>query len=115
MAWVLLTGAIMGITVTILEAIFGLDSPLVDEGPQSRFYWRWLGKMPSGWRNMIIENLRTQRVYDTMRRNGLDIAVAETPLGGIRHHMQEFLYPNKQVIPDAPAPVKVRYMLPSLR
>jgi len=112
--WVLLAGAIMGITVTILEAIFGLDSPLVDEGSQSRFYWRWLGKMPSGRRNRIIENLRTQQIYDTMRRYGLDIAVAETPLSGIRNRMQEFLYPNKQVIPDAPAPVKVRYMLQEL-
>ena len=29
--WAILAGAIMGITVTILEALFGLDSPLEDK------------------------------------------------------------------------------------
>ena len=46
--WMIIAGAIMAITVTILEAIFGLDSPVIDDAGKSKFYWRWLGLLPKG-------------------------------------------------------------------
>ena len=87
--WVILAGIILGITVTILEGLVGLDSPLVDEGEHMHFYWRWFSKLPSGRRNRILENLRVQYVYETMRRYGLEIAIAETPLSQFRQWMQQ--------------------------
>jgi hypothetical protein len=65
----LLGGLIMGVSVTMLEAISGLNSPLIDERKgTSKFYWRWLGLLPKGRHNRIAENLRIVQVYDTLWR-----------------------------------------------
>jgi putative membrane protein len=80
--WLIIAGAIMAVSVTILEAIFGLDSPVVDDLGKSKFYWRWLGMLPKGRRNRIVDNLRLKQVYDTIRRYSIDILVGATPLAG---------------------------------
>ncbi|MEE8567444.1 MAG: AarF/UbiB family protein [Anaerolineales bacterium] len=112
--WAILAGAIMGFVVTILEAIFGLDSPVLDDTGKSKFYWRWLGLLPKGRRNRIVENIRLKQVYDIIRRYSIDILVGETPLAGFRRYMQRLLYPTKQVVAEESPPKAVRLMLQDL-
>ncbi len=112
--WVILAGAIMGVVVTILEAIFGLDSPVIDDTGKSKFYWRWLGLLPGGRRNRIVENIRLKQVYDIIRRYSIDIMVGITPLAGFRRYMQRLIYPTKQVIAEESPPKAIRLMLQDL-
>lgn len=112
--WMVVAGAIMAISVTILEAIFGLDSPVVDDLGKSKFYWRWLGALPKGRRNRIVDNLRLKQVYDTIRRYSIDILISATPLSGFRHYMQRIIYRDKEIVTEENAPVMVRLMLQDL-
>ncbi len=112
--WMIIAGAIMAISVTILEAIFGLDSPVIDDLGKSKFYWRWLGVLPKGRRNRIVDNLRLKQVYDTIRRYSIDILVSATPLSGFRHYMQRMIYRDKGVATEENPPKMVRLMLQDL-
>jgi hypothetical protein len=51
----------------VLEALTGLDSPHIMDERRSPFYWRWLGMLPTGRRNRIVENLRTQQMVSIMQ------------------------------------------------
>jgi ubiquinone biosynthesis protein len=112
--WVIVAGGIMAVTVTILEAIFGLDSPVVDDAGRSKFYWRWLGLLPKGRRNRIVDNLRLMQAYATIRRYGIDILVSATSVAGFRHYMQRIIYRDKELISEENAPRMVRLMLQDL-
>jgi len=112
--WMIVAGAIMGVTVTLLEAVFGLDSPVIDDDRKSRFYWRWLGLLSTGRRNRLVENLRLAQVYATIRRYGIDLLVDVSPLAGIRRYMQRILYPRKHALIEESAPETVRLMLQEL-
>jgi ubiquinone biosynthesis protein len=110
----ILAGALMALFVIALEAIFGLDSPVIDGSGESKFYWRWLSKVPPDYRKRIVANLRLKQDYDTFRRFGLDILVDLTPLAGFRRFWQRKLYPDKQVVIEESAPETVRLMLQEL-
>jgi putative membrane protein len=112
---IIIAGAIMAVTVTILEGIFGLDSPVIDgAGKKSKFYWRWLGLLPKGRRNRIVDNLRLMQVYNTIRRYGIDLIVRATPLAGFRQYMQRIIYRDKEIVTEENAPRMVRLMLQDL-
>jgi len=82
--WLIAGGTLMAATVFILESIFGLDSPtLEDRVDKMPFYWRWLASVPTGRRNRIIENMRLRRVYNTLWQYGIDIALDQTSLRGM--------------------------------
>lgn len=110
----ILAGALMAIFVIVVEALFGLDSPVIDGSGESKFYWRWLSKVPPDYRKTIVANLRLKQDYDIIRRFGLDIMVGLTPLAGFRRFWQRLIYPNKQVVIEESAPETVRLMLQEL-
>jgi ubiquinone biosynthesis protein len=110
----ILAGVLMALFVIIIEAIFGLDSPVIDGSGESKFYWRWLSRVPPDYRKTIVANLRLKQSYDIIRRFGLDILVDLTPLSGFRRFWQRLLYPNKRVVTDESAPETVRLMLQEL-
>ncbi len=104
----------MGLIVMLLEALTGLDSPHAMDGRPSPFYWRWLGMLPTGRRNRIVENLRTQQMVSTIRRYGVDILVGISPLGGLRHFFQRLIYRRRPVLIDESPVAKVRLLLQEL-
>ncbi len=104
----------MGILVMILEALTGLDSPYLMDGRRSPFYWRWLGMLPTGRRNRIVENLRTQQMVNTIRRHGVDILVGMSPLGDLRRAFQRKIYRRRRVLIDQTPMEKTRLMLQEL-
>jgi ubiquinone biosynthesis protein len=112
----LLGGLVMGVSVTVLEAISGLNGPLIDERQgASKFYWRWLGLLPKGRRNRIAENLRIVQVYDTLRRYTAHIVVNMTPLGAVHRLMQRLIYSGKKrAVIDESLPETVCLMLQEL-
>lgn len=105
---------LMGLVILLLEALTGLDSPHVSEGRRSPFYWRWLGMLPAGRRNRIVESLRTQQMVRTIQRYGVDIVVGISPLGGIRRASQRLIYRRRRVVGDETPAAKIRLMLQDL-
>ena len=110
----ILGAVVMGLVVMVLEALTGLDSPLLLDQGHSPFYWRWLGMLPTGRRNRVVENLRTQQMVGTIRRYGVDILVGVSPLGGVRRAFQRLIFPQRPMLTDQTPVAKIRLMLQEL-
>lgn len=114
-ASILLAGLVSGLLVAVLEAVLGLDTPILyDSQNKTRFYWRWLGKLPRGLRENIVENLRLQQTYGIIWRYGVAIALDQTPLRGVRRRMQRIIYAHTQIMIDESPQTAVRLMLQEL-
>ena len=73
---------------TVTDAILGLNRP--DFAPEGqRSIWRLLESLPTPRRNVLIENLRLQQVYDAIYATALDIALERTPIGGVRRWFEK--------------------------
>jgi uncharacterized membrane protein YvlD (DUF360 family) len=107
----ILGALVMGLVVMVLEALTGLDSPHLLEQRHSPFYWRWLGMLPTGRRNRVVENLRTQQMVSTIRRYGVEILVGISPLGGVRRTFQRLIFRRRPVLTDQTPIAKIRLML----
>jgi ubiquinone biosynthesis protein len=109
----LVAGALVAIFSTILEAILGVDKPIIDTREDSPTYWRIISRLPLKRRNWLIENLRLQQTYNTIYRYIADITVSRTPLVTIRHAVQRWIYGEKSHA-DLTEPQKVRILLQDL-
>lgn len=109
----LVGGALIAVISTILEAILGVDKPIIDTSEDSPTYWRFISRLPLNRRNWFIENIRLQQSYNTISRYIADITVSRTPLEGLRHGVQRWIYGEK-VHTDLTAPQKVRILLQDL-
>jgi ubiquinone biosynthesis protein len=109
----LIAGALIAIASTILEAILGVDKPIIDTREDSPTYWRLIRRLPLKRRNWLIENIRLQQTYNTIYRYVADITVSRTPLIGLRHAVQRWIYGEKSHT-DLTAPQKVRILLQDL-
>jgi ubiquinone biosynthesis protein len=112
--WIILGGLLMALSVIIMETFFGLDSPEFGSSIESQFYWRWVGYLSTGRRNLIAENLRVVQILDIVERYTKDIAVEMTPLARFRVFMQELIFREVDPIHDMELPEKVRHMLQEL-
>ena len=112
--WILLISSVLLLALPVMEAVFGLDSPVISDVPQTRFYWRWLGWLGSGGRNRVVENLRVAQISQLIIRYTKDVAIDLTPLARFRLLMQQLLYPGKQTLSAETTPAKVRLLLQEL-
>src|SRR5512138_2928168 len=85
-------GSLIAIVTTILEAILGVDKPILDTSEDSPTYWRLIRRLPLRRRNWLIENIRLQQTYSTISRYIADITVSRTPLISFRHAIQRWIY-----------------------
>ena len=109
--WILLGGVLMALGVIVMEALFGLDSPDLGGGIESQFYWRWVGYLSTGRRNLIAENLRVVQILGILERYTKDIAVEMTPFARFRVFMQELIFRGVDPIHEMEMPEKIRHML----
>lgn len=108
-------GAILaGILVTTLEALFGLDAPRETGTRKRAFYWRWLGKIPLGRRNWIIDNLRMQQMIGIIQSHVIELLIGQTPLKGFRRSMQRLVYRRRPRMSEDNPAAQVRLMLQDL-
>ncbi len=112
--WILLGGGLMALAVVVMEAFFGLDKPEFHSGIETQFYWRWVGYLSSGRRNLIAENLRVVQIMDIIERYTKDIVVEMTPLARFRTFMQELIFRDVDPIHEMELPEKIRHMLQEL-
>lgn len=104
-------GIVLAFWMIVLESVTGIDSPLKDAPQSSLAYWRILGRLPLGQRNVFVENLRVAQLLDLASRYVRDIVTDATPLGGVRQAFQRYIYPNKEPVIDESMPETVRIML----
>ena len=109
----LIAGSLITILSTILEAILGVDKPIIDTSEDSPTYWRLISRLPMKRRSWLIENIRLQQTYNTISHYIADITVSRTPLIGLRHAVQRWIYGQKEH-DDLTAPQKVRILLQDL-
>lgn len=110
----ILGAMLMGVFVISLEALFGFDSPRLDQARKTAFYWRWLNILPTGRRNRLVENLRTQQIINTIQSYAIDILIGFTPFSGFRKAMQRMLYSERPRLIESDPAVKLRLMLQEL-
>jgi ubiquinone biosynthesis protein len=112
--WFFVAAALFTVLSAIVDAVAGLNVPLIDEQGNGRSIWKILDALPTPRRNRILENVRLQQVYDTIYRYGLDIALERTPVGNVRASFQRRILgrtlPDEQLTPEA----RVRIMLQQL-
>src|SRR5512136_2676630 len=109
----LIAGSLIALLSTVFEAVMGVDKPIVDTREDSPTYWRLISRLPLKRRNWLIENFRLQQTYNTIYRYIADITVSRTPLIGIRHAVQRWIYGEK-THDDLTEPQKVRILLQDL-
>lgn len=112
--WLIVGSLAVSLILTILQAVFGLGSPMVNRKIHSRSYWRWLSKLPTGRRNPFIENLRVYFILSTLISYLEDVAIGVTPLSRFRVFMQRLIYDDQDMVTDEPLPAKIRILLQDL-
>jgi ubiquinone biosynthesis protein len=111
--WIVVGAALYTALSTVLEAVLGLNRPSL-EVDRTRGIWGFLESLPTPRRNVIIENLRLQQVYNLIYSTSLDIALQDTPIGDIRRWFSKRVLGESQAESDSTAPQRVVAMLEQL-
>jgi ubiquinone biosynthesis protein len=111
--WIIVAAALYTALSTVAEALLGLNRP--DLGAdRSRGIWGYLERLPTPRRNAIIENLRLQQVYNAIYTTSLDIALAQTPIGGVRRWFARVVLGETDDLSGESGPARIRLMLQQL-
>src|SRR4051812_2268357 len=111
--WIIVAAALYTGLSTVADAVLGLNRPTL--GPDRRFgLWTTLESLPTPRRNVIIENLRLQQVYDAIYTTSLDIALADTPIGEVRRWFGSRVLGEPDDLAEATGPQRIRLMLQQL-
>src|SRR4029079_4149363 len=111
--WVIVAAALYTALSTILEAVLGLNRPDLSVDT-SRGIWGFLESLPTPRRNVIIENLRLQQVYNLIYSTSLDIALEDTPIGQMRGWFAPRTLGDTEVATEATGPERIVAMLEQL-
>lgn len=112
----LFAGLVIGIVLAILDAIFGINRPLIKDADEYSGIWTLLIKYSGNRSNQLITNLRFQQVYDLIYRYAMEIALDRVPfVGTIRQKVGELVYGGAQTtIAGLNTPAQVRVLLQEL-
>ncbi len=111
--WVVVAAALYTALSTLLDAGLGLSRPDL-RSETGRGMWAFLESLPTPRRNAILENLRLQQVYNLIYATGLDIALADTPVGAVRRWFDRVVIGNKDHLLEASGPERIAGMLQQL-
>ena len=109
-----MTAALYTILTSVLDAVLGLNRPKITPDGPTAAIWRFLESLPTPRRNLIIENLRLQQVYDAIYAAVLDSVLQKTPVGRFRIWFgQRILHEEDQLVGTSGA-VRLRLLLQQL-
>ncbi len=98
---------------TGMDIVLGLNRPTLDP-EKNRRIWGFLERIPTPRRNVILENMRLQQVYNAMYATGVDIALRDTPLGPVRAWFSRVVLGETDTLGDVTGPARIRAMLEQL-
>ena len=112
----LVGGALVGVILALLDAIFGINRPLLGKDSVRMSIWRNLIRFSGNRANQLIVNVRMQQVSDITYRYLLEIGLDRVPIiAGIRERMGRFLFKDSTTtIAGLTTPAQVRVMLQTL-
>ena len=111
--WLLIAATLYTVISTVLDAVLGLNRPsFAPEGQRS--VWRILESLPTPRRNVFIENLRLQQVYDLIYATALDLTLDRTPVGGMRRWFERRVLGEEDTFAGETGPERIRLMLQQL-
>jgi ubiquinone biosynthesis protein len=112
--WLVAFAALYSLLKSVLNAVFGLNRPRLEQDRLTQSIWRVLEAIPTPRRNFIIENLRLQQVYDIVYAVALDSVLAKTPLAGFRRTFSERVLREDDYLQDVTGGERVRLILQQL-
>lgn len=112
---ILFAGFVIGVVLAVLDAIFGINRPLIKDADEYSGIWNLLIKYSGNRSNQLITNLRFQQVYDLIYQYAMEIALDRVPfVGTFREKVGQFVYGGAQTtISGLNTPAQVRVMLRS--
>ena len=111
--WALVFAALYSALSTVVGAVLGLNRPRMPE-VRANVLWELLESLPTPRRNLIIENLRLQQIYDIVYAVALDSALARTPIDGFRHWFASRVLREETFLEGATNPERLRIILQQL-
>src|SRR6478672_1060453 len=111
--WLFLVAALFTVASLVVDVFLGMNRPHVG-APTGRSIWPFLESLPTPRRNVIIENLRLQQVYEALYQTGVDIALEGTPIDGIRRWFERHILGEVRLTEDESAPQRVGALLQQL-
>ena len=111
--WFLVVAAMYTLVTTLAGAVLGLNRPQVLSSGSTPAVWRLLDSLPTPRRNVIIENLRLQQVYEAVYSVGLDAALDPTPIGKFRRWFTRVVLAEPELV-VASGPARFRELLQQL-
>jgi len=112
--WIFVTSIVLSVLLYIADGIFGFGTPFVEDAQSSGWYWRLLGRLSVGGRNLVVENLRLLQTLQIAGRYITQITMDRTPFAGLRARMQRRLYPERTVLTTENLPSTFRLLLQDL-
>ena len=70
--WLLVFAALYTLLSAVMDAVLGLNRPRAIVSGGTNSMWRFLESLPTPRRNLIIENLRLQQIYDLVYAAALE-------------------------------------------
>jgi ubiquinone biosynthesis protein len=111
--WLFLVAALFTVASLVVDVFLGMNRPHVG-APTGRSIWPFLESLPTPRRNLIIENLRLQQVYEALYQTGVDIALEGTPIDGLRRWFEKHILGETRLAEDESAPQRVGALLQQL-
>ena len=109
-------GFVVGMTLALLDALFGVSRPLIGQVTEESIWWKRLLKFSGNRSNRLIVNLRFQQLYDLLFRYLTEIGLDQVPvIAPTREWVSRRLYGDTETtISGLPIPAQVRIMLQNL-
>jgi len=112
--WLLVAAALYTLLAAVTDALLGMNRPRSGPPGGTEGMWRFLESLPTPRRNVIIENLRLQQIYDLVYDAALDSTLQKTPIGRFRRWFSHRVLGEDDPLADTTGPEKFRLLLQQL-
>jgi ubiquinone biosynthesis protein len=112
--WIPVAAVMFNIVDFVLAVLVGLNRPHLDDKRAHERVWKQLERLPSVRRNWISERLRLEEATTTFLSYGLEIGLANTPVGQLRRWFSRVVYGKPNPIDELSTPETLRVMLERL-
>ncbi len=111
--WILVLAAMYTLLSSLVDALLGMNRPHSLTGG-TEAVWRLLESLPTPRRNVILENLRLQQIFDAVYAAALDQTLRGTPIGRFRVWFSRTVLGEEDLFIDMSGAERFRLLLQDL-
>jgi ubiquinone biosynthesis protein len=112
--WLIFDAVLVGVTVTLVDALLGFDRPNIDPDSRRNAIWQVIERLPLARRSRLIENLRIEQLYETGWGYGLELGLGRGRIQRVRETASRWITGQSSELDTLTTPEKVRLMLEQL-